>query len=44
MKKMKTVIIIGGNKGIGLSITKKYLNNNFNVIVGGRTKINLKKI
>ncbi len=40
---MKTVIIIGGNKGIGLSITKKYLNNNFNVIVGGRTNINLKK-
>ena len=43
MKKMNTVIIIGGNKGIGLSITKKYLDNNFNVIVGGRTKINLKK-
>ena len=43
MLNYKTVIILGGNKGIGLEITKHYLNNNFNVIVGGRTTIKIKK-
>jgi len=35
----KTLVITGGNKGIGLEITKLFLNNKFNVIVGARTSI-----
>ena len=35
----KTVIITGGNKGIGLEITKKYLKENCIVFVGARSKI-----
>ena len=34
---MKTVIIIGGTKGIGLELTKYYLSKNFNVSIGART-------
>ena len=41
--KNKTVIITGGNKGIGLAITKKFLNEKYNVIVGARTASALKK-
>ena len=37
-----SVIITGGNKGIGLEIAEKFLKKNFIVVVGGRTKINLK--
>ena len=33
---MKTVIIIGGTKGIGLELTKYYLSKNFNVSIGAR--------
>jgi len=33
---MKTVLITGGNKGIGLATTKKFLNNGFRVIVLAR--------
>ena len=33
---MKTAIIIGGTKGIGLELTKFFLNNNFNVSIGAR--------
>lgn len=32
----KTVLITGGNKGIGLATTKKFLDNGFKVIVIGR--------
>ena len=35
----KTIIITGGNKGIGLEITKKYLKENCIVFVGARSKI-----
>lgn len=42
MSKRKTVIILGGNKGIGLKITDLYLNSNFNVVVGARTSIIMK--
>ena len=34
---MKTAIVTGGNKGIGLGITKELINNNYRVIVGGRS-------
>ncbi len=37
MKNKKTVIITGGNRGIGLGITKVFLNNDYNVFVGSRT-------
>jgi 3-oxoacyl-[acyl-carrier protein] reductase len=33
---MKKVLITGGNKGIGLAATKKFLANSFNVVVVGR--------
>ncbi len=33
---MKSVIIIGGTKGIGLEITKYYLSKNYNVSIGAR--------
>lgn len=35
----KTVIITGGNKGIGLFISKKFLAMGYNVFVGARTSI-----
>ena len=35
----RTIIITGGNKGIGLAITKKYLKENCKVFVGARSKI-----
>ncbi len=34
---MKTVIITGGNKGIGLDIVKSFINANYNIIVGARS-------
>lgn len=41
--KNKTLIITGGNKGIGLAISKKFIDNNWNVVIGGRTASLLKK-
>ena len=35
----KTIIITGGNKCIGIAITKKYLKENCNFFVGARSKI-----
>jgi 3-oxoacyl-[acyl-carrier protein] reductase/meso-butanediol dehydrogenase/(S,S)-butanediol dehydrogenase/diacetyl reductase len=40
---LKTVIITGGNKGIGLGITESFLNAGFKVVVGARTKLDLSK-
>ncbi len=37
-----SIIITGGNKGIGLEITKSFLNQNYTVIVGGRSQIKLR--
>ena len=34
---MKVAIVTGGNKGIGLAITKDLLKNNYKVIVGARS-------
>lgn len=34
---MKVAIVTAGNKGIGLEITKKLVDENYNVIVGART-------
>ena len=36
--KMKSVVITGGNKGIGLDITKCFLKNGYTVIIGAREK------
>lgn len=36
--KMRSVVITGGNKGIGLDITKCFLKKNYVVIVGARQK------
>lgn len=38
MNNNKVVIITGGNRGIGLGITKSFLDANYNVIVGARNK------
>ena len=35
---MKIAIVTAGNKGIGLEITKTLLENNYEVIVGGRSE------
>ncbi len=39
MRNRKTVLITGGNRGIGLGITKVFLKNNYIVIVGSRGPI-----
>ena len=39
--KMKSVVITGGNKGIGLEITKCFLKKNYVVIVGAREKMEI---
>ena len=38
----KTVVIIGGSKGIGLEITKTFLDNSYLVITGSRTAPKIK--
>lgn len=38
---MKTVLITGGNKGIGLEVTKQFLNNGWKVIVVARNATEL---
>ena len=43
MKKNKVVIITGGNKGIGLAITKKFVESGYYVIVGARSSIKIEK-
>ena len=40
---MKTVIITGGNKGIGLDITSAFLKANYKVIVGARSDLKMHK-
>ncbi len=35
----KTLVITGGNKGIGLEITKYFLEKGYNVVVGARTSM-----
>lgn len=39
----KTVVITGGNRGIGLDITKKFLDAEYFVIVGARTDMDLEE-
>ena len=39
---MKTVLITGGNKGIGFACAKEFLENNYNVIIAGRNEEKLK--
>ena len=41
--KQKTVIITGGNRGIGLDITRTFVEAGYHVIVGGRNAYNLEK-
>ncbi len=38
-QKHKIAIVTGGNKGIGLGITKKLINSGYFVIIGGKTKL-----
>ena len=38
MKNNKVVIITGGNRGIGLGITKSFLKSGYNIIIGSRTE------
>ena len=40
----RLAIVTGGNKGIGLSITKSLIEEGYHVIVGGRTRIKIEKI
>lgn len=45
MSKMKqTILITGGSSGIGLAIAKKFLENNYNVVVTGRNLDKLEKV
>lgn len=39
----KTVLVIGGSKGIGFACAKKFIENKFNVIITGRNVTGLKK-
>ncbi len=41
---MKTVIIIGGNRGIGLGFVKQYLEENYNVIATYRNEFTLESL
>ncbi len=44
MSLSKTVIITGGNKGIGLGITKSFLGSGYKVIVGARSNLDLSQL
>ena len=35
---MKIAVVTAGNKGIGLEITKALIENNYEVVVGGRSE------
>lgn len=39
----KLAVVTGGNKGIGLCITKSLIEEGYHVIVGGRTRIKIEK-
>ena len=43
MKNKKVAIITGGNKGIGLGITKKFIEAGYFVIIGARSNIEIEK-
>ena len=43
MKNKKVVIVTGGNKGIGLGITKKFLEEGYNVVIGARSGLKIEK-
>ncbi len=43
MNNKKVVIITGGNKGIGLGITKKFVESGYFVIIGARSSIEIEK-
>ena len=38
MKREKTVLITGGNSGIGFATAQQFLNNNYNVLISGRNE------
>ena len=42
-KYSKTIVITGGLKGIGLSITKAFLINGYNVVCGSRNYVDIIK-
>jgi len=39
----KTVVITGGNRGIGLNITEKFIDAGYFVVVGARQELGLTK-
>jgi uncharacterized oxidoreductase len=45
MSEMKqTILITGGSSGIGLALAKKFLDNNYNVVITGRNLSKLEKV
>ena len=44
MKNKKIAIITGGNRGIGLGITKTFIEAGYLVIVGARKSLNIENI
>lgn len=43
-KSKKVVLITGGSSGIGLAIAKKFLDNNYEVVISGRNLSKLEKV
>ena len=43
-KAKKVVLITGGSSGIGLALAKKFLDNNYNVVITGRNLSKLEKV